>query len=52
MDTAPTALRRLKEAAAGGGNVFDALMQAVRHCSLGQISEAFLEVRGQYRRNV
>ena len=35
-----------------GGNVFDALMTAVRTCSLGQISEAFFEVGGQYRRNV
>ncbi|CCH90634.1 Methylmalonyl-CoA mutase, large subunit [Modestobacter italicus] len=49
---APVALRRLQEAATGGGNVFDALMDAVRHCSLGQISEAFFEVGGQYRRNV
>jgi methylmalonyl-CoA mutase len=32
--------------------VFDALMVAVRCCSLGQISEAFFEVGGQYRRNV
>ena len=48
----PAALRRLKEAAAGGGNVFEALMKAVRHCSLDQISEAFFEVGGQYRRNV
>jgi isobutyryl-CoA mutase len=51
-EVAPAALRRLKEAAAGGGNVFAALMEAVRHCSLGQISEAFFEVGGQYRRNV
>ena len=29
-----------------------ALMDAVRVCSLGQISEAFFEVGGQYRRNV
>jgi methylmalonyl-CoA mutase len=49
---APAALRRLQEAATSGGNVFDALMDAVRHCSLGQISEAFFEVGGQYRRNV
>ena len=33
-------------------NVFDVLMDAVRCCSLGQISEAFFEVGGQYRRNV
>ena len=51
-EVAPAALRRLKEAAAGGGMVFEALMEAVRHCSLGQISEAFFEVGGQYRRNV
>ncbi len=50
-DAAP-ALERLKHAATSGGNVFDALMDAVRHCSLGQISEAFFEVGGQYRRNV
>jgi len=35
-----------------GGNTFAALMEAVRSCSLGQISEAFFEVGGQYRRNV
>ncbi len=51
-ETAPAALRRLKAAAAGEQNVFEALMEAVRHCSLGQISEAFFEVGGQYRRNV
>lgn len=49
---APQALERLKAAAAEGGNVFEALMDAVRHCSLGQITEAFFEVGGQYRRNV
>ncbi|NJC71294.1 methylmalonyl-CoA mutase family protein [Planosporangium thailandense] len=49
---APAALERLKAAATGGGNVFDALMDAVRCCSLGQISDAFFEVGGQYRRNV
>ena len=35
-----------------GGNVFDVLMDAVRVCSLGQITAAFFEVGGQYRRNV
>ncbi|BCB77747.1 hypothetical protein Pflav_041570 [Phytohabitans flavus] len=49
---APAALARLKAAAGDGGNVFDALMEAVRHCTLGQISDAFFEVGGQYRRNV
>jgi isobutyryl-CoA mutase len=50
--TAPEAIARLQEAAMTGGNVFAALMDAVRYCSLGQISDAFFEVGGQYRRNV
>jgi isobutyryl-CoA mutase len=51
-DEAPAALAELQRAAAEGGNVFAALMDAVRVCSLGQISDAFFEVGGQYRRNV
>ncbi|NEM04533.1 fused isobutyryl-CoA mutase/GTPase IcmF [Geodermatophilus normandii] len=51
-DEAPAALAALQEAATSGGNVFAALMDAVRVCSLGQVSEAFFEVGGQYRRNV
>ncbi|WP_131787509.1 fused isobutyryl-CoA mutase/GTPase IcmF [Protofrankia symbiont of Coriaria ruscifolia] len=51
-EEAPEALRRLREAAAAGQNTFDVLMDAVRHCSLGQISDAFFEVGGRYRRNV
>ena len=49
---AGAALRRLQEVATSGGNVFDELMRAARVCSLGQITEAFFEVGGQYRRNV
>ena len=45
-------LARLREAATSGGNVFAVLMDAVRHCSLGQITDALFEVGGQYRRNV
>jgi methylmalonyl-CoA mutase len=51
-DQAPAAIARLQETAAGGGNVFAALMAAVRHCSLGQITDALFEVGGQYRRNM
>lgn len=51
-DEAPAALRRLQEAARNGENVFDVLMDAARVCTLGQITEAFFEVGGQYRRNV
>ena len=49
---AQAAIARLKEAAAGGDNVFAVLMDAARVCSLGQVTEAFFEVGGQYRRNV
>jgi isobutyryl-CoA mutase len=49
---APAAIARLQDAALSGDNVFAALMDAVRHCSLGQISDAFFEAGGQYRRNV
>ncbi|GAA3830454.1 fused isobutyryl-CoA mutase/GTPase IcmF [Nocardioides panacisoli] len=49
---APTALARLKEAATSDENVFAVLMDAARVCTLGQITEAFFEVGGQYRRNV
>jgi methylmalonyl-CoA mutase len=48
---ADDALRRLRSVAASGGNTFAILMDAVRVCSLGQITEAFFEVGGQYRRN-
>jgi methylmalonyl-CoA mutase len=51
-EQAPEALHRLQTAAVEGGNVFDALMDAVRVCSLGQISDAFFEVGGQYRRTM
>jgi methylmalonyl-CoA mutase len=51
-ERAPAALARLQQVAAGGGNVFDALMDAVRVCSLGQVTQAFFDVGGQYRRSV
>ena len=51
-DEAHAALRRLRAAVLAGDNVFDELMAAARVCTLGQITEAFFEVGGQYRRNV
>jgi methylmalonyl-CoA mutase len=51
-EQAPAALARLQDAATSGGNIFDALMDAVRVASLGQITEAFFEVGGRYRRSV
>ena len=46
------ALARLKASATSGENVFAVLMDAARVCSLQQVTEAFFEVGGQYRRNV
>ncbi|WP_326573248.1 methylmalonyl-CoA mutase family protein [Streptomyces sp. NBC_00481] len=51
-DPAHEALAALKDAATSGRNVFAVLMDATRFCSLQQITEAFFEVGGQYRRNV
>ncbi|CAM5686345.1 fused isobutyryl-CoA mutase/GTPase IcmF [Streptomyces canus] len=52
QDEARAALDALKDAAVRGDNVFAVLMEATRVCSLQQITEAFFEVGGQYRRNV
>jgi methylmalonyl-CoA mutase len=48
----PAAIARLQAAAVKGQNVFAELMDAVRVCSLGQITEALFNVGGQYRRNM
>ncbi|QDX82648.1 methylmalonyl-CoA mutase [Denitratisoma sp. DHT3] len=44
-------LQTLKDTVIADGNVFTVMMDAVRHCSLGQISRTLYEVGGQYRRN-
>jgi methylmalonyl-CoA mutase len=49
---AEQALKALREAASRDENVFAVLMDAARVCTLGQITDAFFEVGGQYRRNV
>ncbi|MEO3783855.1 fused isobutyryl-CoA mutase/GTPase IcmF [Actinocorallia sp. B10E7] len=49
---AEAALARLKQTVREGGNVFAELMDTARVCSLQQITDAFFEVGGQYRRNV
>ncbi len=48
----PAMLRTLQLAVIENRNVFEVLMQAVRVCSLGQITNALFEVGGQYRRNM
>jgi methylmalonyl-CoA mutase len=47
-----SALKKLQAVAAAHGNIFAALMEAVKYCSLGQITHALYEVGGQYRRNM
>ncbi|WP_439659879.1 fused isobutyryl-CoA mutase/GTPase IcmF [Lentzea sp. HUAS TT2] len=51
-EEAQKALARLREVAQTNENVFAVLMDAARVCTLGQITEAFFEVGGQYRRNI
>jgi methylmalonyl-CoA mutase len=51
-DERPAMLERLRQTALEGGNVFEVLMDAVRCCSLGQITQTLFEVGGRYRRNV
>lgn len=48
----PAALEQLKEAALNNRNIFEELLDTVKHCSLGQITNALYEVGGQYRRNM
>ena len=52
QDTAEQALEKIRHAVINDENVFAELMNAARVCSLGQITETFFEVGGQYRRNM
>ena len=49
---APAMLKRLQAAVMANDNVFDVLIDAVRCCSLGQITNALFAVGGQYRRSM
>ena len=51
-EIAPQCLDRLRQAVIHNENTFAVLMDAVRYCSLGQISNALYEVGGQYRRSM
>ena len=48
----PAMLERLQQAVIDNRNVFEVLMDAVRVCSLGQITNSLFEVGGQYRRSM
>jgi len=45
-------LKRLQQAAVNNENLFEELMETVKYCSLGQITNALYSVGGQYRRNM
>ncbi len=45
-------LSRLQQVAINNGNLFEELMETVKYCSLGQITNALYSVGGQYRRNI
>ena len=51
-DRSAAALADLQKEAIENGNLFEELMETVRHCSLGQITNALYAVGGQYRRNM
>jgi len=45
-------LKDLQQKAINNDNIFEALMDVCKVCSLGQITSALFEVGGQYRRNM
>ena len=45
-------LARLQQVAINNGNLFEELMETVKYCSLGQITNTLYKVGGQYRRNI
>jgi methylmalonyl-CoA mutase len=51
-DRNAAALEALRQVALEGGNIFETLMETVKWCSLGQISDTLFSVGGQYRRNM
>jgi methylmalonyl-CoA mutase len=51
-DKSEQALKRLQQVALSGENIFAELMDTVRVCSLGQITQALYDVGGKYRRNM
>lgn len=51
-ELAQECISRIQDAAVNNANIFDELMEASKHCSLGEITNALFEVGGQYRRNM
>ncbi|WP_313717331.1 methylmalonyl-CoA mutase family protein [Kaistella carnis] len=51
-DKSDEILKDLQLAAINQENLFEKMMEAVKYCSLGQITNALFEVGGMYRRNM
>ena len=51
-DKSAAMLKNLQQVAVNNGNLFAELMETVKYCSLGQITNALYSVGGQYRRNM
>ena len=51
-DAAAVALDQLQRTAIDGGNTFEALMEAAKYCTIGQLSGALYDVGGRYRRSM
>ncbi len=45
-------LKNLQKVSIENGNIFEALMECAKYCSLGQMSNSLYKVGGQYRRNM
>ena len=52
QDKSADLLKKLQQVAIQNENLFEALMETVKYCSLGQITQALYQVGGQYRRNM
>jgi methylmalonyl-CoA mutase len=51
-EKAPRALEQLKQTALSGDNIFAEMMETVKYCTLGQITNALFAAGGKYRRNM
>jgi len=51
-DKSEKMLRKLKDVVNRNENIFEALMEVTKYCTLGQITQTLFEVGGQYRRNM
>ena len=52
IEAAEAGIARLKQVAREGGNLFEAMMDVVEHCTVGQVTQALFETGGKFRRNM